>query len=93
MSTRKITKNKKKGIYAVNKLEKYLKHRCISQRGFAKKIGTTPNNLNRLIKGKSSPSMRLAYEIERQTGGLVTLYDWIPDEVKKMPIETFEEFE
>lgn len=64
----------------MTKLEKYLQHRCISQRGFAKKIGTTPNNLNLLVKGKSTPSLRLAYEIEKHTGGMVTLYDWLPPE-------------
>lgn len=75
----------------MNKLEKYLKHRCISQRGFAKKIGTTPNNLNLLIKGKSTPGLRLAYEIEKKTGGLVTMYDWISDEDKKTAEESREE--
>lgn len=67
----------------MNKLEKYLKHRTISQRGFAKKIGTTPNNLSSLIRGKSNPSLRLAYKIEKMTGGLVTLYDWLSKEDKK----------
>lgn len=75
----------------MNKLEKYLKHRSISQRGFAKKIGTTPNNLSSLIRGKSMPSLRLAYEIEKKTGGLVTLYDWIPEDAKKMTDENDED--
>jgi len=66
----------------VNKLEKYLKHRCISQRSFAKKIGTTANNLNLLIRGKSFPGLRIAWEIEKHTGGLVTLYDWLPIEAE-----------
>jgi transcriptional regulator with XRE-family HTH domain len=64
----------------VNKLAKYLKHHSITQRGFAKKIGTTPNNLGLLVHGKSTPSLRLAYLIEKATGGLVTLYDWIEDD-------------
>jgi len=63
----------------LNKLGKYLKHHNISQRGFANKIGTTPNNLCSLIHGKHLPSLRLAYEIEKKTGGLVTLYDWIDE--------------
>jgi transcriptional regulator with XRE-family HTH domain len=71
----------------VNKLERYLKHNCITQRGFAKKIGTTPNNLGLLVKGKSSPSIRLAFKIEKATGGLVTLYDWVT-ELDKKAIET-----
>ena len=76
----KNAKNTKKLRQSVNKLEKYLKHNGISQRFFAKKIDTTHNNLNMLVKGKSSPSLRLAYEIEKNTGGLVTMYDWLPPE-------------
>lgn len=75
----------------MNKLEKYLKHKSVSQRGFAKKIGTTPNNLSSLIRGKSMPSLRLAYEIEKKTGGLVTVYDWIPEDAKKDTPETYDE--
>ncbi len=68
----------------MTKLEKYLKHHCISQRGFASKIGTTPNNLNMIVKGKSTPSLRLAYSIEKQTGGLVSMYDWIENKSEKI---------
>jgi len=64
----------------MNKLERYLTHRGISQRFFAKQINTTPNNLNLLVKGKSSPGIPLAYEIEKATGGMVTVYDWLPPE-------------
>lgn len=64
----------------MNKLEKYLSHRGISQRFFARKVGTTPGNMNLLVKGKSMPGLRLAYEIEKNTGGLVTLYDWLSPE-------------
>ena len=71
----------------MNKLERYLKHNLITQRKFAKKIGTTPNNLGLLAKGKSTPSLRLAYSIEKATGGLVTVYDWIT-EMEKKSIET-----
>lgn len=68
-------------MHTMTKLEIYLKHTCISQRSFAKTVGTTPNNLNALVKGKSKPSIKLAYRIEEKTGGLVTLYDWIASEV------------
>lgn len=80
MSNIKDTFITKSGDLRVNKLEKYLKHNCISQRGFAKKLATTPNNLNRLVQGKGSPSIRMAYKIEKLTGGLVNLYDWVLDE-------------
>lgn len=67
----------------MNKLKKYLQHHSITQRGFAKKIGTTPNNLGSLIHGRTTPSLRLAYEIEKMTGGMVTLYDWLPDDLQE----------
>lgn len=70
----------------MNKLEKYLTHKGISQRFFARKIGTTPNNLNLLVKGKSTPGLKLAYEIEKNTGGLVTIYDWLPPESLEVSI-------
>ena len=76
----------------MNKLGKYLKHRGISQRRFAERAGTTPTNLNSLIKGNSLPSLRLAYEIEKKTGGLVSMYDWIPEEWKKKEPEITEDF-
>lgn len=67
----------------MNKLQKYLKNKGISQIDFAKKIGTAPNNLNLIVNGKSIPGLTLAYEIEKMTGGVITLYDWLPDESKK----------
>ena len=64
----------------MTKLERYLTHNGVSQRFFANKINTTPNNLNLLVKGKTTPTLRLAYEIEKATGGMVTVYDWLPAE-------------
>lgn len=64
----------------MNKLSKYLKHRGKSQKWFADKLGTTPTHLGRLIKGECQPSLKTAYEIEKLSGGLVTLYDWLPDD-------------
>lgn len=74
--------------FTLSKLEKYLKHRGVSQRFFAKQVGITPNSLNNLIKGKSMPHLLLAYEIEKKTGGLVTVYDWIPESYKKNDTES-----
>lgn len=67
----------------MNKLGKYLQHNGITQRSFAKRIGTSPNNLGLLISGASNPTIRLAIIIEIKTGGLVTLYDWVRDEWRK----------
>lgn len=62
------------------KLKKYLKQRGISQRWFANAIGTTPAHLGLLLKGHHLPGLRLAHEIEKQTGGMVTMYDWLKEE-------------
>lgn len=64
----------------MNKLHRFLKAFSFTQRQFAEMIGTTPNNLNMLVNGKSTPSLRLAYEIEKKTGGIVNLYDWVEPE-------------
>jgi plasmid maintenance system antidote protein VapI len=73
--------NKTKGTHGMNKLKIYLSQRgAPTQRDFAEMIGTTPTNLGRLVNGKSSPSLPMAYEIEKNTGGLVSVYHWIPDE-------------
>lgn len=61
----------------MTKLAKYLKLSNTTRKGFAQKVGTTPNNLGLLADGKSTPTLKLAYKIERATGGLVTLYDWL----------------
>lgn len=75
----------------MNKLEKYLKHRGISQKKFSEKIGSTPNNLSLLIRGKTVPTLRMAYMIEVMTGGLVTVYDWLPEDVKKIKLDSDDE--
>lgn len=67
----------------MHKLEIYLKHFHISQRGFAKNIGTTPNHLGRLIKGQSMPGLELAYRIQKMTGDLITVDEWIPNELRQ----------
>ena len=67
----------------MTKLGMYLKHQGKTQVFFATKIGTTPTHLGRLLTGKCCPTIRLAYEIEKETGGLVTLYDWIPIAMKE----------
>ena len=71
----------------MNKLKKYLTHSSISQKGFAKKVNTTPNNLSLLVRGKSIPGIKLAYEIEVQTGGLVTMHDWVLPEWRELAMK------
>ncbi len=66
----------------MNKLYRYLKARCITQVGFAKMIGSTPANLNRILSGKGLPSVTLAYKIEKASGGAIKMKDWVIEEPK-----------
>ena len=84
----KKKKIKNIGKYSVHKLSKFLKLKERSQHWFAIQVGTTPTHLGRLINGHSLPGLILAYEIEKKTEGLVTIYDWIPVHVKGMVYES-----
>lgn len=66
----------------MTKLRKYLKHSGITQKRLAEMVGTTQNNLGTLVSGKSMPGIIMAMKIEICTGGLVTIYDWVPPEIK-----------
>lgn len=61
----------------MTKLDRYLKISGRRKSSFARQIGTTPTYLGILAKGGSTPTIQMAYRIERATGGLVTLYDWL----------------
>jgi len=65
------------------KLKKYLQHNGITSKWLAEKIGTTPTNMSSIANGKSTPTIRLAHEIEKHTRGNVTLYDWVKPEWDK----------
>lgn len=80
-------------IPSVHKLQKYLNHKETTQRKFAAKIGTSATHLGRLIAGACIPSLRVAFEIEKKTGGLVTVYDWLPTEEREIKIKNMEKKE
>lgn len=75
----------------MHKLQKYLNHKETTQRKFAAKLGTSPTHLGRLISGACLPSLRMAFEIEKKTGGLVTVYDWLPPEDQELRKKNCEE--
>ncbi len=62
---------------SAKKLMKYFYQNCINQRAFALRLGTSPNNLSRLVNGRQSISLDLAYRIEVLTKGEISIYDWI----------------
>ena len=57
-------------------LEKYLKEKNITQKKFASLIKISQVHMNRLIKGRRTPSLRVVKRIEKITGGLVTADDF-----------------
>lgn len=59
-----------------------------TQQDFAEIVGTTPTHIGRLISGKCIPSLQMAIEIENATGGLVTVYDWLPPEYSRTKNKT-----
>lgn len=69
--------------FAVHKLETYLKHFHISQRGFAKDLGMNPTHLGRLLRGEAVPGLDLAYKIEKMTGDKVSVYEFLPPKLRK----------
>lgn len=64
-------------------LQGYLDSQGIKHRFFAEKVGISTSTLHGIIKRKNLPSLKLAYEIEKETHGLVTLYDWIDNLIDK----------
>jgi transcriptional regulator with XRE-family HTH domain len=58
-------------------LEKYLKKKGLTQLAFSSLSGISNVHINRLIKGKSNPSITLAKHIEEITNGAVTMSELI----------------
>jgi|HubBroStandDraft_4_1064222.scaffolds.fasta_scaffold2022727_1 hypothetical protein len=71
-------------------LQSYLESRGIKHRFFADKVGISTSTLHSFLKRGNMPSMRLAYEIEKETGGLVSLYDWLSDVINADHLKSLE---
>lgn len=59
-------------------LAEYLSTHSIKQADFAARLGLTQATVSRLARGVSSPSLDLAFHIERATGGAVPVAVWAP---------------
>lgn len=62
------------------KLADYLSRNSISQNAFAGSIDSTQATVSRLASGKMEPSLSLAIQIERATGGAVPANAWLEKE-------------
>jgi len=70
-------KNKQKLIKKMIKLKNYLKERGVTQRWLASQLDISSNYMNQLIQGKVTPNLILAYKIEQQTNGEISVYDFL----------------
>lgn len=61
-------------------LKDYLEEHKITQASFAKKVGTSPPHMNRIVKGGMTPSIVLMRRIEKATIGQVRMEDLIVKE-------------
>jgi DNA-binding transcriptional regulator YdaS (Cro superfamily) len=59
-------------------LSSYLTENKIKQREFAVQIAVHPSIVSRLTAGQMSPSLELAFAIERETRGAVPAASWLP---------------
>lgn len=58
------------------KLIEYLQQHNLTRAEFARRLGTSRSNVTRWISNGSTPDPRQIANIQRHTGGLVTLLDW-----------------
>lgn len=63
----------------MNKFAQWVESNDKKQRGIAEKIGISTSTLHEILRKGKMPSLRLAYEIEKYTKGVITVYDWIDD--------------
>lgn len=54
----------------------YLKRNGLSQKEFAATVGCSGAHLNEIIKGKKTPGLELAFEIDKATAGEIPLTSW-----------------
>lgn len=60
----------------MNKLKSYLDSSGQTQAAFAAKIGVTQAYVAKLCR-HGAPSIRVALEIEKETGGAVSVQSWV----------------
>lgn len=58
------------------KLKEWIKKNNVSIQHFAKKLGVTRQHVYHLINGKSAPSLKIAFLIQKETNGKVDVAQW-----------------
>lgn len=54
--------------------------KAVSQAEWARRVEVTRGYFSQLTQGHKEPSLRVAYRIERVTGGAVRMQDWVDDD-------------
>jgi transcriptional regulator with XRE-family HTH domain len=67
----------------VNKFAEWVEINDKKQRGVAEKLGISTSTLHDILRKGQMPSLKLAYEIEKYTKGVITVYDWIDQQEKQ----------
>ena len=62
----------------MSKLSQYLMEKGIAQRAFAARLGMSASYLSEIAGGRRTPSLALAFAIERETEGAVDAASWVP---------------
>lgn len=57
-------------------LSEYLKQTGVTQRFLANKIGVHAESIHRILRKGQMPTLQLALDIEKATGGHVSVYSW-----------------
>jgi DNA-binding XRE family transcriptional regulator len=66
----------------LNKFADWIKNNDKKQRGVAEKLGISTSTLHDILRNGHTPSIKLAFEIEKYTRGEITLYDWVDGKQK-----------
>jgi transcriptional regulator with XRE-family HTH domain len=61
----------------VNKFAEWIKNNDKKQCRVAEKVGVSYSHFHDILKKGQMPSLKVAYEIEKYTKGVITVYDWI----------------
>lgn len=70
----------------MNKFAEWMKNNDKKQRGVAEKIGISTSTLHDILRKGQMPSLKIAYEIEIYTKGVITIYDWLDHKAEEEKI-------
>ena len=62
----------------MDRIRAYLTETGRTQRALAAQLGISPSHLSEIVSGRKRPSLDVAFDIERATGGMVPVQSWGP---------------